>query len=102
MTKQTMTTLTWAGAALVGGPLTLGSALADSGNPFLAQPLSSAHIQLAQAEGKCGEGKCGGQEGTEAKCGADKESEGKCGGGDKGAEGKGEGKCGEGKCGGGN
>jgi uncharacterized low-complexity protein len=43
-------------------------------------------------EGKCGEGKCGGdKKGAEGKCG-----EGKCGAHDKGQEGK----CGEGKCGG--
>ena len=43
-------------------------------------------------EGKCGEGKCGGdKKGAEGKCG-----EGKCGAHDKGKEGK----CGEGKCGG--
>ncbi len=67
-------------------------------NPFGMQNLSSGYMQLA--EGKCGEGKCGGDKGkaeAEGKCG-----EGKCGG-DKG---KVEGKCGgdkgkmEGKCGG--
>ena len=53
------------------------------------------HNKEDDAEGKCGEGKCGGDmEGKDAegKCG-----EGKCGGdsGEKDAEGK----CGEGKCG---
>ncbi len=57
-------------------------------------------------EGKCGEGKCGGEKGKKAKegkCGEGKCGEGKCGGdkAKKAKEGKcGEGKCGEGKCGG--
>lgn len=64
-------------------------------NPFSAQPLSSGY-DLANfakdTEGKCGEGKCGGDKAdSEGKCG-----EGKCGGGKSDAEGK----CGEGKCGG--
>ena len=58
---------------------------ADS-NPFGMQNLQSGYMQIA--EGKCGEGKCGGKA-KEAKCG-----EGKCGGKAK------EAKCGEGKCGG--
>ncbi len=40
----------------------------------------------AAHEGKCGEGKCGGDKGAEGKCGGDKKPT--------------EGKCGEGKCGG--
>jgi uncharacterized low-complexity protein len=66
-------------------------------NPFAMSELSSGYMVAEMAEGKCGEGKCGGEKTkAEGKCG-----EGKCG--DKaGAEGKamGEGKCGEGKCGG--
>ncbi len=75
---------------------TLGaSATTLTDNPFVANQLDGGY-QLASrdAEGRCGEGKCGGDEGkgAEGKCG-----EGKCGG----DEGKGaEGKCGEGKCGG--
>ena len=67
-------------------------------NPFAATPLSSGYDLANYAhhaeEGKCGEGKCGGDKKAkkEGKCG-----EGKCGG-DKKAEK--EGKCGEGKCGG--
>ena len=85
-------------AALSASPI----ANADT-NPFGMQNLSSGYMQLA--EGKCGEGKCGGDKGKEGKCGegkcgGDKGKEGKCGegkcGGDKGKEGK----CGEGKCGG--
>ena len=86
-------------AALSASPV----ASADT-NPFGMQNLSGGYMQLA--EGKCGEGKCGGDKGMEGKCGegkcgGDKGMEGKCGegkcGGDKGKEGK----CGEGKCGGG-
>lgn len=77
-------------------------------NPFAMSELSSGYMQLADShmEGKCGEGKCGGdkkrdKEGKcgEGKCGGDKEMkknmEGKSGG-DKAKQ---EGKCGEGKCG---
>ena len=78
-------------------------------NPFAMSDLSSGYVVAemeegkAKAEGKCGEGKCGGDKTKkEGKCG-----EGKCGG-DKaetmateGADkAKKEGKCGEGKCGG--
>ena len=66
-------------------------------NPFAANQLNSGYelANYGNAEGKCGEGKCGEKGGKEGKCG-----EGKCG--EKGkSEGKGkkEGKCGEGKCG---
>jgi uncharacterized low-complexity protein len=68
----------------------------------------SANEMKATHEGKCGEGKCGGEkkagEGKcgEGKCGGEKKAgEGKCGEGKCGGEKKaGEGKCGEGKCGG--
>ena len=87
-------------------------------NPFTMTELSSGYMVAdAHMEGKCGEGKCGGdkakKEGKcgEGKCGGDKakkkgcddkaKKEGKCGegkcGGDKATK---EGKCGEGKCGG--
>ena len=68
-------------------------------NPFGMSDLAAEQVQLADKDGKCGEGKCGGDKKAkcgEGKCGGDKEGkcgEGKCGG-DK------EGKCGEGKCGG--
>jgi len=78
-------------------------------NPFAMSDLSSGYVVAEMEEGKCGEGKCGGdktkKEGKcgEGKCGGDKaKAEGKCGG-DKA---KAEGKCGgdktkkEGKCGG--
>ena len=89
--------------AVVIGSLASTVAVADV-NPFGMQALESGYSQFA-AEGKCGEGKCGGDKKAEkeGKCGGDKkaEKEGKCGegkcGGDKKAEK--EGKCGEGKCG---
>jgi uncharacterized low-complexity protein len=88
--------------------IALGSAFAAAtllpahaaGNPFAAKTLDAGY-QVAQADtkakdGKCGEGKCGGDKKTtkakDGKCG-----EGKCGG-DKGKAK--DGKCGEGKCGG--
>ena len=69
-----------------------GSALADQVNPFSMTELSQGY-SLAAAEGKCGEGKCGGDKAkaAEAKCGGDKAkaAEGKCGADkDKAAEGK--------------
>ncbi len=63
--------------------LALGSAFAAAvavpahaaGNPFAAKTLDAGH-QLAQADPKAKDGKCG-----EAKCGADKKAkEGSCGG----------------------
>lgn len=68
-------------------------------NPFVTQDLAGGYnLASADMEGKCGEGKCGGDKkaAKEGKCG-----EGKCGGDKKAKkEGKcGEGKCGEGKCG---
>ena len=78
-------------------------------NPFVSQSLESGY--KVAMEGKCGEGKCGGDKAAkegkcgEGKCGGDKAAkEGKCGegkcGGDKAASKTKEGKCGEGKCGG--
>jgi uncharacterized low-complexity protein len=75
-------------------------------NPFSMTELSSGYMVADSHEGKCGEGKCGGEKKMEGKCG-----EGKCGEGMKkmegkcGGEKKMEGKCGgeksmEGKCGG--
>ncbi len=87
-------------AALIGSTFvaTLGLssvAYADT-NPFTLNELEGGYqLAAADAEGKCGE----------AKCGADaesKDSEGSCGEDKSGAsaEEKGaEGKCGEGKCG---
>ncbi len=100
------------GSAFVATFASANVALADT-NPFVAVELDSGYELAAKdAEGKCGEGKCGAYstdsadkdtEGKcgEGKCGTDKDAEGKCGEGksadnsDKDAEGK----CGEGKCG---
>ena len=75
--------------------LSLGSGVASADqNPFTMTELSSGYMVADKHEGKCGEGKCGGDKAKEGKCG-----EGKCGG--EKAKGKAmEGKCGEGKCGG--
>jgi uncharacterized low-complexity protein len=109
MNNKTLFSATLSGAALVGSLATFTLAQA-SDNPFAAQPLDRGYMQLAETEGKCGEGKCGEGKAAEGKCGEDKAAEGKCGEG-KTAEGKcgegkadkaAEGKCGEGKCGGGN
>jgi uncharacterized low-complexity protein len=79
-------------------------------NPFAMSELSSGYMVTEMAEGKCGEGKCGGDKTkAEGKCGGDKAAaegdkaaaEGKCGEGKCGRDKtKAEGKCGEGKCGG--
>jgi uncharacterized low-complexity protein len=73
---------------------TLGLGQAASANSsdslFSAVQLDRGYM-LTASEGKCGEGKCGGDsKDGEGKCG-----EGKCGDDSKDAEGK----CGEGKCG---
>jgi len=109
------------GVAFVSSLAVTSTAMADD-NPFSTTDLEDGY-QLAGdkgEEGKCGEGKCGGdnadkgaegscgekdedscrEKGEEGHCGGDKGAEGSCGG-DKGAEGscggdKGE----EGKCGG--
>jgi uncharacterized low-complexity protein len=89
MKQINKTTIATALGAVVLGTFASTAAVADT-NPFGMQSLDSGYSQFA-AEGKCGEGKCGGdKKAKEGKCG-----EGKCGG-DKKAK---EGKCGEGKCG---
>jgi len=69
---------------------------ADESRLFEASELNTGYLLAAKrdAEGKCGEGKCG----ADAKA----DAEGKCGEGKCGADAKAdaEGKCGEGKCGG--
>jgi len=99
MDKKMSTFATLAGAALFAGLVTLTPAQA-SDNPFAVQPLERGHMQLAETEGKCGEGKSAEGKCGEGKCGEGMAAEGKCGEGkmDETAEGK----CGEGKCGGGN
>ena len=61
------------GAAVFASVITVPVANADE-NPFSLMELSSGY-EVAGAEGKCGEGKCGGDKDKEGKCG-----EGKCGG----------------------
>lgn len=100
MKKQTLTSLA-IGSAFAAVALTPVAHAAD--NPFAAKQLNAGY-QLAQAdtkgkEGKCGEGKCGAE-----KKAADKKKDGKCGEGKCGADKKPtdkkkDGKCGEGKCG---
>ena len=98
------------GATLVGSLSAVNVASAAE-NPFGASQLDGGYMMLASSheagkemkDGKCGEGKCGGdKEMKDGKCGGDKEKkDGKCGegkcGGDKEMK---DGKCGEGKCGG--
>jgi uncharacterized low-complexity protein len=76
-------------ALLAAGGVTQASL--DSAHPFAAVELDGGYLLAAksEAEGKCGEGKCGAKDEAEGKCG-----EGKCG-----AKDEAEGKCGEGKCG---
>jgi len=96
-------------AAAIGTAFALSLATApvsaDTANPFGMSDLTSGYQQVA--EGKCGEGKCGGSKKKEAKCGEGKcgakkkaKKEGKCGEGKCGGAKKKEAKCGEGKCGG--
>jgi uncharacterized low-complexity protein len=104
--KTSMKPLAFAlGAAFVTTLSSVGVANAAD-NPFAMTEIAGGYMVAAAAEGKCGEGKCGGEKksGAEGKCG-----EGKCGGEKKtAAEGESngekksgpEGKCGEGKCGG--
>lgn len=70
------------------------SALAE--NPFVVNDLGSGYqVAAKDAEGKCGEAKCGADK-------AGKAAEGTCGegkGGEGAAKKEAEGKCGEGKCG---
>ncbi len=85
------------GSAFAAVALTPIAHAAD-GNPFSSAKLESGY-QLAQADtkgkdGKCGEAKCGADKKKDAKCGADKKKDGKCG-----ADKKKDGKCGEAKCG---
>lgn len=91
--------------AAVAASLAIGSMAQAADNPFAMQKLGAGY-QLAQADkkadGKCGEGKCGGtmqpadDKKMDGKCG-----EGKCGGAKPASDDKKkDGKCGEGKCGG--
>jgi uncharacterized low-complexity protein len=95
------------GVAFVSSMAASSVALAAD-NPFAATDLDSGYMLAGHhkgEEGKCGEGKCGGEKAEEGKCGGEKAEEGKCGEGKCGGEKAEEGKCGgekaeEGKCGG--
>lgn len=86
----------------IGSAFVASTALAPAAhaadNPFSGAKLEGGY-QLAQADTKTKDAKCGGDKKGEAKCGADKAKEGKCGEGKCGGDKKKEGKCGEGKCG---
>lgn len=83
--------------------ITLSPLASAADNPFSSAKLDSGY-QLAQADTKAKDGKCG-----EAKCGADKKAtekrkdgkcgEAKCGADKKAMDKKADGKCGEAKCG---
>ena len=82
------------GTAFAAGIGSTSAANAEE-NPFGLAKLSEGYMVAEKgAEGKCGEGKCGGEKAKakEGKCG-----EGKCGGEKSKAKVV---KCGEGKCGG--
>ncbi len=95
------------GAALAGSFALVGTASAESENPFAMSSLEAGYMLGAEGgcggdkekggEGSCGEGSCGEdkkEKGGEGSCG-----EGSCGG-EKDGEKGGEGSCGEGSCGG--
>lgn len=93
MTKKfSAKTVALAAGASFAISLAAAPAMADT-NPFGMTKLSGESLQVAGKEGKCGEGKCGGE-----MKGMDKKSEGKCGEGKCG--GKMDGKMKDGKCGG--
>jgi len=103
MQKKTSLTLAL-GSVFAAAAFSPAAIAADS--PFTSQKLSAGY-QLAQADTKAKDGKCGAGKKSDAKCGADKKADGKCGA-DKKADGKcgaekadkkRDGKCGESKCG---
>ncbi len=74
--------------------LTASPVVNAADNPFAASKLSNGFMIADNADGKCGEGKCGDK----------KKEDGKCGEGKRGDKKKEDGKCGdkkgaEGKCG---
>jgi len=102
-TSKTLSIVLGAAFATTLAASNVANASEAGANPFAMNNLQGGY-QVAK-EGKCGEGKCGGEKKMEGKCGGKamgKGKEGKCGegkcGGDKAK--KMEGKCGEGKCGG--
>ena len=78
-------------AAVVGvafvSSLAASASVMAADNPFEVAELDDGYMLAGGhkgEEGKCGEGKCGGEKAEEGTCGGDKAEEGKCG----------EGKCG--------
>mgnify|MGYP001820863401 CR=1 FL=1 len=101
--KSRKTAIAASMCTLFVGPASVSAeAVSTDQSPFVSKDLGTGY--MVAAEGKCGEGKCGGkkEEKAEGKCGGKTEAEGKCGEGKCGGKkaDKAEGKCGEGKCGG--
>lgn len=88
MNKQIITSIALGSAVAF---TSMGVSAASAENPFSAVKLSSGY-QLAEADDKMKEGKCGEGKAGEGKCGGEKSAEGA-------ADKKADGKCGEGKCG---
>ncbi len=85
--KSTKTALTLAiGTAFAATGVLAPIASHAADNPFGMQKLDAGY-QLAQADSKAKDGKCGGDKAKDGKCGGDKKKDGKCGegkcGGDK-------------------
>lgn len=115
--KKTQIASLIAGSALMTASMFTAAHAADT-NPFEAVSMDAGY-EMAFAgdkakDGKCGEGKCGGEKTKDGNCGAEKgkkAKDGNCGadqddkakdgscGADKHDKAK-DGKCGEGKCGG--
>jgi len=83
------------GAAFVASA-TLSPAAFAADNPFGMTKLDSGY-QLAMADEKAKDAKCGAEKKKDAKCGGNKKKDAKCGA--EKAKKKKDGKCGEGKCG---
>jgi len=104
--KKNMKPLSVALGTAVTATLATVPAAQAADNPFGMTQLSEGYMVASEGkcggmkdkEGKCGEGKCGGEKAKKAKEG--KCGEGKCGGDKAKKEKAKEGKCGEGKCGG--
>jgi uncharacterized low-complexity protein len=95
------TALTLALGSAVAATLVAAPLANANDNPFKLQSLKSGY-QVADTkgkEGKCGEGKCGGDKKKDGACGGDKAKEGACGG-DKAKDGASGDKAKEGACGG--
>lgn len=98
MTKKTHSFYAAATTAAVTLALS-GAAQAGETNPFSATSLQGGYQLAENAEGRCGEGRCGGDAAPRERSSKDRSGEGRCGGnaasGDKASEGR----CGEGRSG---